>query len=100
MKLYAIRRRDGWDCADSLARTAEISARIGNEEMPEHVRWIRSYVVQEESGNLGTICIYEGSSMDAVREHARRVNMPATEINEIVDTVIIRPDPAKAVAAA
>jgi sporulation protein YlmC with PRC-barrel domain len=100
MKLFAIRRRDGWDCADSLAATAEISARVGDEEMPEHVRWIRSYVVQEASGDLGTICIYEASSMDAIREHAKRVRMPANEINEVVDTVVIRPDPARAVPAA
>lgn len=96
MKLFAIRRRNGWTCAESLAATAEVSARIGDEDMPELVRWIRSYVVKEQNGDLGTICIYEATNDDAIREHARRVNMPADEIEEIVDTVIIRPDPAKA----
>lgn len=96
MKLYMIRRRNGWTCAESLAGTAEISARIGNDEMPNDVRWIRSYVVNEENGDLGTVCIYEATSPDAIREHARRVNMPADEIAEVADTVIIRPDPVNA----
>jgi sporulation protein YlmC with PRC-barrel domain len=99
MKLYAIRRRDGWTCSESLNATAEVSVRIGDEEMSDQVRWIRSYVLREENGDLGTLCIYEAVNQDAIREHAKRVKMPADEIAEVVDTVIIRPDPVKTVAA-
>ena len=61
--------------------------------MPQDVRWIRTYVVQEETGKLGTLCIYEGSSAEKVREHAERTGMPADEVTLVADTVIVRPDP-------
>jgi hypothetical protein len=98
MKLYAIRRRGGWNEADQLEATAKISLQVGDEEMPDDIRWIRSYVVHEPDGSLGTICIYEASSPEKIREHADRVDMPATEIYEIADTVVIRPDPVPAAA--
>ena len=100
MKLYAIRRRSAWEGAAELEETADVSARIGNEEMPDQVRWIRSYVVAEPDGRLGTICIYQARDIEAVREHARRVGMPCDEVDEVAKTVVIRPDPAATVAAA
>jgi hypothetical protein len=93
MQLYAIRRRDGWTTPEALQATAARSKQVGDEEMSADVRWIRSYVVQEADGGLGTICIYEASSPDKIREHAARVGMPADEITEVVDTVLVRPDP-------
>jgi len=94
MNLYAIRRRDFWGSIESLQETAAKSAQVGD-EMSDDVRWIRSYVVQEESGSLGTVCIYEGTSPEKVREQAERTGMPADEIIEVLDTVVIRPDPVK-----
>ena len=61
--------------------------------MSDDIRWIRSYVVHEPDGSLGTVCIYQASSPEKIREHASRVDMPATEIFEIADTVLVRPDP-------
>ena len=98
MKLYAIRRRDGWDSPEKLRDAAERSKRVGDTEMSDDVRWIRSYVVHEPDGGLGTVCIYEASSPEKIREHASRADLPATEIFEIGDTVIVRPDPAAAAA--
>ena len=98
MELYAIRRRNEWRSPDELQTTAEKSAKIGDEEMSDQVRWIRSYVVSDEDGTLGTICIYEAVSPEALRDHAQRVGMPADEITLIADTVIVRPDPEPAAA--
>jgi hypothetical protein len=98
MKLYAIRRRVGWHSPEEIQATAGVSARVGDEEMSEDIRWIRSYVVHEPDGALGTVCIYQASSPEKVREHAERVGMPATEIFEIADTVLVRPDPVAATA--
>ena len=95
MNLYAIRRRDYWGSAEALQETAAKSAQVG-EEMADDVRWIRTYVVQEESGNLGTVCLYEGTSPEKVREQAERTGMPADEIAQVLDTVIVRPDPVAA----
>jgi Protein of unknown function (DUF4242) len=93
MKLYAIRRSSGWGSADDLQVAAARSSKVGDEEMSNDIRWIRSYVVQESDGGLGTICIYQASSPEKIREHATRADLPATEIWEIADTVIVRPDP-------
>ena len=95
MNLYAIRRRDFWGTPEELQETAAKSAQVG-EEMADDVRWIRTYVVQEESGKLGTVCIYEGSSAEKVREQAERAGMPADEVIPIADTVIVRQDPVPA----
>src|SRR5690349_2537525 len=98
VNLYAIRRRDFWGTPEELQATAAKSAEVG-EEMADDVRWIRTYVVQEESGRLGTVCIYEGTSPEKVREQAERTGMPADEIAQVLDTVIVRPDPAPAATA-
>lgn len=93
MQTFVIRRQSNWQNADELGITAGVSARIGNEEMPDRVRWIRSYVVREADGRLGTLCIYQASDADALREHARRVGMSADEIVPVENTVIVREDP-------
>jgi hypothetical protein len=98
MKLYAIRRNDGWASPEEVQATAAKSLHVGDNEMSDDIRWIRSYVVREPDGRLGTICIYEASSPEKIREHALRSDMPATEIFEVADTVVVRPDPLPAAA--
>lgn len=93
MKLYAIRRRNGWKNAQELEAAAAVSRRIGDEEMSNDIRWIRSYVVSEADGGLGTVCIYQASSPEAIRDHAGRVGMPADEITPIEAAVVVREDP-------
>ena len=96
MNLYAIIRREGWATAGDLQAAAARSSAVGDGEMPDDIRWIRSYVLGEETGNLGTVCIYEASSPEKIREHADRADLPVDEIIAIVDTVIVRPDPVAA----
>ena len=98
LKTYAIRRRHGWKTPEELQAAAARSRQIGDEEMSADIRWIRSYVVAEDDGGLGTICIYQASSPEKIREHASRVGMPADEIAEVADTVVVRPDPVPATA--
>ena len=94
MNLYAIIRRNGWRSGDELEQAAARSTHVGDEEMPDDIRWIRSYVLAEAAGGLGTVCIYEASSPEAIRAHAERAFLPVTEIIPIADTVVVRPDPA------
>ena len=96
MQLYAIVRRDGFKDGPDLQEAAARSTRVGDEEMPDQVRWIRSYVLDESSGRVGTLCIYEASSPEAIRDHAARADLPVDEIIAIADTVVVRPDPASA----
>ncbi len=100
MNTYVIRRRNAWKNAQELETTAAISARVGNDEMADQVRWIRSYVVNETDGTLGTVCIYQAVSVEALQDHARRVGMPGYEIVPVQGTVIVRPDPQAATQAA
>jgi hypothetical protein len=93
MKTYAIRRKNAWGSPDELEQVAKRSKQVADEEFPQDVRWIRSYVLAERDGTLGSICIYQAVSPEAIREHAHRVGMPADVIDEVADTVVIRPDP-------
>jgi len=95
MKTFFIRRKSNWKDVAELNHVAGVSARVGDEEMPDQVRWIRSYVVHEDDGRLGTVCIYQGKDEAAIREHARRAGMSADEILFIEDTVVVRKDPVK-----
>jgi thiamine biosynthesis protein ThiC len=96
MQTYVILRRGGWRSPEELQAAAARSAQVGDEEMSDDIRWIRSYVMPESEGGLGTVCIYQASSPEKIREHASRADLPVTEIIEVADTVIVRPDPAAA----
>ena len=98
MELYAILRRSGWRSGADLEEAAARSTKVGDEQMPGDVRWIRSYVLDEGGGTVGTVCIYEATSPEAIREHARCAELPVDEIIPIADTVVVRPDPQPAAA--
>ena len=93
MKTYVILRRNGWRTGDDLKEAAGRSTQVGDEEMPDDIRWIRSYVMAEDDGALGTVCVYQASSPEKIREHAERAGLPVDEIVEVADTVLVRPDP-------
>jgi hypothetical protein len=93
VQTYVILRRSGWRTPEELEEAAKRSKQVGEEEMSDDVRWIRTYVLAEEAGDLGTVCIYQGTSAEAVRAHAERADLPADEVIPVADTVIVRPDP-------
>jgi hypothetical protein len=93
MQLFVIRRPNGWATPEDLEAGEARSKQVGDEEMSQDIRWIRSYVVRESDGRLGTFCVYQASGPEKIREHAARAGIPASDIFEVVDTVIIRPDP-------
>ena len=93
METYVILRRRGWATADELGEAAGRSTAEG-ERMPADVRWIRSYVTAETDGSVGTVCIYQASSPEAIRRHADAADLPVDEIVKVADTVVVRPDPA------
>lgn len=97
MHLYTIIRRHGWASGEALQAAAARSTAVG-ETMPDDVRWIRSYVLDEGAGAVGTICLYEASSPEAIRRHAAQADLPVDEIVAVADTVVVRPDPAPAAA--
>jgi thiamine biosynthesis protein ThiC len=96
MDTYVILRRSGWQSPEDLQAAAARSTKVGDEEMSDDIQWIRSYVLQEGGGSVGTVCIYQASSPEAIREHASRADLPVDEIIAVADTVLVRPDPAAA----
>jgi hypothetical protein len=99
MQTYVILRRNGWKSGEELEQAAARSRDVGDNEMSDDIRWIRSYVLAEDGGDLGTVCIYQASSPEAIRDHASRADLPYDEIVEVADTVVVRPDPEPAAAA-
>ena len=97
MKTYVILRRHGWRTAADLEEAAARSTAEGDSR-PDDIRWIRSYVLGETDGSLGTVCIYQASSPEAILEHAQQAGLPVDEIIPVADTVIVRPDPEPAAA--
>ena len=100
MQLYVIRRPSAWANSQELAPAGAKSARVGNDEMSDRVPWIRSYVVKEHDGRLGSFRIYLAKDPESIREHARRVGMPGEEFYKVATTVVVRSDPAQQTAAA
>src|SRR6478735_8521356 len=98
MDTYVILRRSGWQSPEELEVAAGRSSQVGDEEMSDDIRWIRSYVLEEDGGSVGTVCIYQASSPEKIREHAERADLPIDEIIRVADTVIVRPDPEPATA--
>src|SRR5690349_13657361 len=90
---YIIRRRSAWITVTELERAAGRSSRVGDQEMPERVRWIRSYIVEERDGSLGSVSVYQAVDVEALREHATRAGLPCDEVIRIRTTAIVRPDP-------
>jgi Protein of unknown function (DUF4242) len=97
MDLYGVFRRNGWATAADLEEAAARSTVEENRD-GSGVRHIRTYVLGEESGGLGTICLLEAESADALRAHAHAAGLPVDEIVPIANTVVTRPDPVPATA--
>jgi Protein of unknown function (DUF4242) len=93
METYVILRRSGWRSGEELGEAAARSRKVGDEEMADDVRWIRSYVLEEGGGSVGTVCIYQATSPEAIRKHASLADLPVDEIVAVADTVVVRPDP-------
>ena len=98
MNTYVILRRNGWSSAEELEKAAARSKEVGDEQMSDDIRWIRSYVLHEGGESVGTVCIYQASSPEAIRDHASRADLPIDQIIQVADTVIVRPDPDTAAA--
>lgn len=92
MNTYVILRRSGWRSPDELQEAADRSTKAG-EQMPDDIKWIRSYVLEEDGSSVGTVCVYQASSPEKIREHADNADLPVDEIIPVADTVLVREDP-------
>ena len=97
LETFVILRRGGWRTAEDLQEAAARST-VEGDKMQDDVRWIRSYVTAEPDGTVGTVCIYQASSPEAIRAHASKADLPVDEIVKVADTVVVRSDPVPAAA--
>ena len=98
MNTYVILRRSGWQSPAELDEAAGRSSKVGDEQMPDDIRWIRSYVLEEGGSTVGTVCVYQATSEEAIRKHGELADLPVDEVIPVADTVLVRPDPAPAAA--
>jgi sporulation protein YlmC with PRC-barrel domain len=98
LNTYVILRRSGWRSGEELGEAAARSRKVVDEEMADDVRWLRSYVLEEGGGSVGTVCIYQATSPEAIRRHASSADLPVDEIVAVADTVVVQPDPERVAA--
>jgi thiamine biosynthesis protein ThiC len=93
MKTYVILRRNGWATPEESQAAGARSVAEGD-KMSDDICWIRSYVLAEADGSIGTVCIYQATSEQALRDHTARADLHLDDIVEVADTIVVRPDPA------
>ena len=98
MQQYVILRRGAWHSPADLEAAAARSTEVADTQMDDQVRWIRSYVLDEPGGDVGTVCIYEATGPEAIRRHGAFADLAVDEIIAISGTVVVRPDPQTAAA--
>jgi uncharacterized protein DUF4242 len=49
--------------------------------------------LEEGGSSVGTVCVYQATSPEAIRDHASRADLPVDEVIPVADTVLVRPDP-------
>lgn len=92
MNLYAIFRRGGWPAPDKL-EAADARSNAEAARRSDDVRKVRSYVLDESDRTLGTICLYQATSAEALADHARAAELPCDEIVPVTTIDVHRPDP-------
>ena len=92
MDTYVILRRNGWRTVEDR-QEADARSTAEGERMPDDIAWIRSYVLDELHGRVGTVCIYQASSPEVIRRHSTAAELPIDEIIAVSHTVLVRPDP-------
>jgi protein subunit release factor B len=79
MQAYLVVRRSAWRSQEEQ-QEAETRSAAEAMRMVEDIASIRSYTLEERDQTLGSICIVEASSPEAVRRHAAAADLPVDEI--------------------
>ena len=95
MKTYVVLRRCAWRSIDDLREAME-RAESALQWAPDDIGWIRSYLLTEPDGSIGTACVYRATSPEAIRAHATRAGLPIDEIVAMFDSLVVEPDPVEA----
>jgi hypothetical protein len=85
MGVYLVLRRGAWRTPDELHGALR---RSSAESEPLSIGWLRSYVLAELDGTLGTVCVHDAASPEGVRLHAYRAALPVDEIVGVADILV------------
>jgi hypothetical protein len=93
--LYLVPRTRAWQTEEELAAATDCLPAV-IDAVCEDVRWIRSYIVQEDDGSFSGYCVYEASSPEVLLRHAEAMRLPTDAIKPVVSTIVAAPDPVRA----
>ena len=91
MPLYLVPRTRAWLSAEEVTAAADCVPAVN--DTIDGLRWIRSYIVEEEDGTFSGYCVYEADSPDVLRRHADALMLPTDAIKPVVATIVVAPDP-------
>ena len=89
MNKYIILRRHAWCDAAELERAASRASRVCIEELSDRLRWLRTYVCVDDDGTLASVCVFEATDSEIVREHARRAGLSCDAVLPLARTVLV-----------
>ena len=92
MPLFVVPRTRAWLSEEELAAATDCIPAV-NERMSEHVRWIRSYIVEEDDGTFSGFCVYEATSPEHLLAHGEALMLPTDAIKQVATTFVAAPDP-------
>ena len=82
MDLDLVSRRRAWLSEEELAATADCTPAVLG-IFDGSVRWVRSYVFEEEDGAFSADCVYEATSVERLEEYFDAMMLPADEIRPV-----------------
>ncbi|MEQ9336144.1 MAG: DUF4242 domain-containing protein, partial [Miltoncostaeaceae bacterium] len=91
MELFTIRRRHLCRAEDIEAVDARSNAAAA--ERASRMRKVRSYILDEGDGWLGSICVYEADGAGTIEEHAAAAGLACHEVERVSLTDVARDDP-------
>jgi hypothetical protein len=86
MPLYVVPRTRAWLTEEELAADMDCLPAIVAAAVPD-VRWIRSYIVQEEDGALSAFCVYEASGPEALVRLGEATRLPTDAIKPVLQAL-------------
>ena len=91
MQTYLVVRRSAWPSLEEQ-READARSTLEAARMAEEIASIRSIALEERDRTIGSVCIFEASSPEAVRRHAAAAGLPVDEIVKVAGAAVARED--------
>jgi hypothetical protein len=95
LNTYLLVSRNAWRSPEELEEAWGRAYASCELKSRRDVRWLRTYVIDEEDGRLGSICVYEAANEGAIRKHVRRAGLPLPEIKPVASELVFLTDRAR-----